>query len=130
VFVAASHIYSIPDFYFYVILAVAGVAIAVSIWAVVDASSRPSWAFEAAWYPKGVWIGMIAVLTVLSGVGTLLAIWYFIRIRPIVVGIADHPDGVVICDKCQRHYEAESVYCVYCARGIESTSSRETTLVA
>ncbi len=55
----------------------------VSIWAIADAASRPSAAFAAARSSKAMWISLIAVFYLLTGiVGLVLAIVYLASIRP------------------------------------------------
>ena len=52
------------------------------IWALVDASSRPAGAFAAAGSSKGMWIALIVVFTLLTGiVGVVLSIVYLATIR-------------------------------------------------
>ena len=53
------------------------------IWALVDAISRPAGAFKAAGSSKGMWIALIVVFSLLTGiVGVVLSIVYLASIRP------------------------------------------------
>ena len=53
------------------------------IWALVDAISRPTGAFAAAGSSKGMWIALIVVFSLLTGiVGVVLSIVYLALIRP------------------------------------------------
>ena len=59
------------------------VAFAVPLWAVIDALSRPSGAFKAAGSSKGMWVALILVFWLLTGVvGLVLAIVYLASVRP------------------------------------------------
>ena len=65
-----------------IILVVAVVALALPIWAIVDAASRPDAVWAATGQNKVLWIVLIAVLTVLCGVGWIIALVYLLAIRP------------------------------------------------
>jgi hypothetical protein len=59
------------------------VGIAIPIWAIVDAASKPSAAFAAAGSSKSTWIVLIALFTVFIGViGFGLGVYYLITVRP------------------------------------------------
>jgi hypothetical protein len=69
-----------PDIFF---VFVAILAFAVTIWAVADAISRPSRAFAAAGSNKAMWITLILVFWLLTGIiGPILAVVYLASIRP------------------------------------------------
>lgn len=58
------------------------------IWALVDAISRPSSAFSTAGSSKGMWIALIVVFSLLTGIiGVVLSIVYLASIRPRVRAI-------------------------------------------
>jgi hypothetical protein len=64
------------------------VGVAVTIWALVDAISRPTAAFAAAGSNKALWIILIVAFWLLTGViGPILAIVYLASIRPRVRAI-------------------------------------------
>jgi hypothetical protein len=64
------------------------VGLALSIWAVADAASRPSGAFAAAGSNKAMWITLIVVFWLVTGiVGPILAVVYLASIRPRVRAI-------------------------------------------
>jgi hypothetical protein len=76
-----------PDLFIVFIVFVVGLV--VPIWAIVDAASRPSGAFTAAGSSKGMWITLIAVGWLLTGViGLILACVYLASIRPRVRAVA------------------------------------------
>ncbi len=66
------------------ILLIVGLAgLVVPIWAIVDAAMRPSSAFSAAGSSKGMWITLILVLWIFTGIaGFVLALFYLFSIRP------------------------------------------------
>jgi hypothetical protein len=71
---------------FFALIALVGLA--VTIWALVDAISRPSGAFAAAGSNKALWITLIIVFWLLTGiVGPILAVVYLASIRPRVRAI-------------------------------------------
>ncbi len=78
-----------PDIFVVFIVFVLGiVGLVVPIWAIVDAASRPSGAFAAAGSSKAMWITLIAVFWVLTGlIGLILACVYLASIRPRVAAI-------------------------------------------
>ena len=65
-----------------IILVVAAVALVLPIWAIVDAVSRPDAVWAATGQNKTLWIVLIVVLTVLCGVGWIVALVYLLSIRP------------------------------------------------
>lgn len=59
------------------------VFLGVSIWAIIDAASRPSEAFVAVRESKALWLTLIAIFTLsLAIVGFILALVYLLSIRP------------------------------------------------
>jgi hypothetical protein len=58
-----------------------------SIWAIIDASLHSKRDFFEAGSSKVAWIIVIAIFTVFFGFGTLIAIYYLIRVRPKVLMI-------------------------------------------
>jgi hypothetical protein len=78
-----------PDIFVALIAVVIGLAtLVVPIWAIVDAASRPSAAFTVAGSSKAMWIAIIAVAWVLTGiVGLILGAVYLGNIRPRVRAI-------------------------------------------
>jgi hypothetical protein len=65
-------------------LAIIGlVGFGIPIWAIVDAASRPSGAFSAAGSSKAMWISLIVIFWLITGiVGLILAVVYLASIRP------------------------------------------------
>ena len=71
---------------FFALIALVGVV--VTIWALADAISRPSGAFAAAGSNKAMWITLIIVFWLLTGIiGPILAVVYLANIRPRVRAI-------------------------------------------
>jgi hypothetical protein len=62
--------------------------LAVTIWAIVDAASRPAGAFTAAGSNKALWITIIVIGWLVTGlIGLVLACVYLASIRPRVRAI-------------------------------------------
>ena len=59
----------------------------ISIWALVDVSSHSKEDFYSAGSSKVAWIIVIALLTVFYGLGSLIAIYYFLAVRPKVLTV-------------------------------------------
>jgi hypothetical protein len=65
------------------VLVIALASLVVPIWALIDSISRPSGAFTAAGSSKGMWIALIVVSWLLTGIiGVVLAVVYLASIRP------------------------------------------------
>ena len=79
-----------PDiFVAFVLIVISLAAIVVPIFAVIDAARRPGPAFAAAGSSKGLWIAVIVVFTLLTGVvGLILACIYLASVRPKVRALA------------------------------------------
>jgi hypothetical protein len=59
------------------------VILVIPIWAFIDAVSRPAAAFKAARSSKGMWIALIVVFSLLTGIiGTVFSIVYLASVRP------------------------------------------------
>jgi Protein of unknown function (DUF2516) len=59
------------------------VMIGVPIWAIADAARTPREAFVSAGSSKGMWITLVAVFTLFTGIiGFVLAIIYLVSVRP------------------------------------------------
>ena len=55
----------------------------IPLWAIVDAASRPSGAFMAAGSSKSLWVSLILITWLLTGIiGFVLAVVYLASIRP------------------------------------------------
>ena len=66
-----------------IILMIALVTMVIPIWALVDAISRPSGAFVAAGSSKGMWIALIVLFWLFTGIiGVILSVVYLASIRP------------------------------------------------
>jgi Protein of unknown function (DUF2516) len=78
-----------PDLFIVAIIGLVGlVGFVIPIWAIVDAASRPSGAFSAAGSSKAMWISLIVVFWLVTGiVGLILAAVYLASIRPRVRAI-------------------------------------------
>ncbi|HKI19393.1 MAG TPA: DUF2516 family protein [Isosphaeraceae bacterium] len=67
------------------------VALATSIWAIVDAALTPAEAFSAVGSSKKMWLMLIVFFTIaLDLIGVILAIAYFTLVRPRVRAV-QHP---------------------------------------
>jgi hypothetical protein len=70
------------------VLLIALVTLVVPIWALVDSISRPTGAFTAAGSSKGMWIALIVLFWLFTGViGVVLSIVYLASIRPRVKAV-------------------------------------------
>jgi len=70
------------------VLLIGLVGLVVPIWALVDAISRPTGAFTAAGSSKGMWIALILLFWLFTGiVGVVLSVVYLASIRPRVRGV-------------------------------------------
>jgi hypothetical protein len=75
------------DFVFVLLVLVVGLV--VPVWAIIDAASRPSGAFSAAGSSKTMWIVLIVIGWLVTGlIGVVLAIVYLASIRPRVRAVA------------------------------------------
>ena len=63
-------------------------ALALTIWALVDATKRPPWAWEAAGQNRTLWIVLLAVALVV-GLGIILTVVYLAAVRPKVIAAQD-----------------------------------------
>jgi hypothetical protein len=61
---------------------IACIPLAISVWALLDAASRPEWAWALAGRRRVVWMAaiMFGVLTVVGGL--VISAWYLARVRP------------------------------------------------
>ena len=55
--------------------------LALPLWAIVDALSRPAVAFYAAGSNKVAWVIVLLVFTFVLGIGLLLATFYLVSVR-------------------------------------------------
>jgi hypothetical protein len=55
--------------------------IALPLWAIVDALSRPAVAFYSAGSNKTAWVIVLLVVTFVLGIGSLLAAFYLLSVR-------------------------------------------------
>ncbi len=71
-----------------IIFAIGVAMLIVPIWALIDAITRPTGAFAAAGSSKGMWIALILLFSIFTGViGLVLSIVYLASIRPRVRAI-------------------------------------------
>jgi hypothetical protein len=77
---------------FFIILGLA--SLGVVIWGVIDAASRPDWAWNQSGQSKGLWIALPIVFLILCGVvGGILAVVYLTSIRPQVMAAEGRGGG-------------------------------------
>jgi len=74
-----------------IVLLVVLIPIGLSIWAIVDVSSHSKHDFSEAGSSKTAWIVVIALFTIFYGFGSLIAIYYLIRVRPKVRKVEARP---------------------------------------
>ena len=68
---------------FVIVILVLFVSIGVPLWAIINAGSRPAGAFTAAGSSKGLWLALIILLTLFTGiVGVIVSGVYLTSIRP------------------------------------------------
>jgi hypothetical protein len=83
------------------LIVIAGLAI--PIWAIVDAASRRSTAFQAAGSSKEMWLSLIIALWLITGIiGVVLACVYLASIRPRVRAITDSPWAGAVPSRRQK----------------------------
>ena len=76
-----------PDLFVALLILIIGLV--VPVWAIVDAATRPSAAFSAAGSSKTMWIVLIVVGWLVTGlIGIILAAVYLVSIRPRVRAVA------------------------------------------
>lgn len=71
------------------------VPLGLSLWAVLDITHRPSWAWALAEREQVVWLAAVLLGTLLLVVGMGISIWYLTRVRPM---IAAAEAGVQLAD--------------------------------
>ena len=99
----------------------------ISIWAIIDVSSHSKEDFDSAGSSKTVWIILIAVFTVAYGFGSLIAIYYLLRVRPKVLKVEGQALGGgaairrsdaktigLFCANCGTPFSAPGRYCSSC----------------
>jgi hypothetical protein len=70
-----------PDIF--VVIAIFVVGLVIPVWPIVDAASRPSGTFAAAGSSKTMWIVLIVIGWLVTGlIGIVLAVVYLASIRP------------------------------------------------
>jgi hypothetical protein len=92
-----------------------------SIWAIVDVSSRSKQDFYTAGSSKVAWIIVIALFTVFYGFGSLIAIYYLVRVRPKVRKVEERSTDVRLSGD---HGDANDSkpYCSYCGASVGTGS--------
>ena len=68
-------------------LVIAGLPIALSLWAMLDAAHRPEWAFSFVNRSRTAWVAACAIGILFCGPGVVIALWYLLRVRPQVAGV-------------------------------------------
>jgi len=63
------------------------VLLGMSIWAIVDASSHSKEDFRSAGSSKTSWIIVITICTMFSGLGSFIAIYYLLGVRPKILTV-------------------------------------------
>jgi hypothetical protein len=113
-----------------VFLAVIFGLLALSIFAIVDISSHSREDFYVAGYSKTAWILVIAVATVCTGFGALVAVYYLIAARPKVLRVeaagrtyappqsGAHGGTGSFCSNCGAAASGAGKYCSSCGTPI------------
>jgi high-affinity K+ transport system ATPase subunit B len=57
------------------------VMLALPLWAVIDALSRPAVAFHGAGFNKTAWLIVLLVATIVLGIGAVLGAYYLVAVR-------------------------------------------------
>jgi hypothetical protein len=79
-----------PDLLIVLVIIVVLIALlGCSIWAIIDVSSHSKQAFYSAGSSKVAWIVVISIFTVFYGFGSLIAIYYLVRVRPKVLRVEE-----------------------------------------
>ena len=60
----------------------AGVPLALSVWALLDAAGRPEWAWALAGRRRVMWIAAVLFGVLTLGVGLVVSVVYLVRVRP------------------------------------------------
>ena len=60
----------------------AGVPLALSVWALLDAAGRPEWAWALAGRRRVMWIAVILFGVLTLVVGLVVSVVYLVRVRP------------------------------------------------
>jgi vacuolar-type H+-ATPase subunit I/STV1 len=60
----------------------AGVPLALSVWALLDAAGRPEWAWALAGRRRVMWIAAILFGVLTLVVGLVISVVYLVRVRP------------------------------------------------
>jgi len=64
----------------------AGVPLALSVWALLDAAGRPEWAWALAGRRRVMWIAAILFGVLTLVVGLVVSVVYLVRVRPEIAG--------------------------------------------
>ena len=65
----------------------AGIPIALSVWAMLDAARRPEWAFSFVNRSRTVWVAACAIGVLFCAPCLVISLWYLLRVRPQVAGV-------------------------------------------
>jgi hypothetical protein len=65
------------------------VPLGLSMWALLDITRRPSWAWALAEREQVLWLAAVLVGTLLLLAGMAISIWYLVRVRPLIAA-AEH----------------------------------------
>jgi hypothetical protein len=72
------------------LVAVGSIPLGVSVWALLDATRRPQWAWSLAERSQVAWIAAILFGILSVAPGLAISTWYLAKVRPVV---ADAEDG-------------------------------------
>lgn len=60
------------------------IPLALSVWALLDAARRPSWAWALCRRSQVVWMASILCGTLMVVPGLVISLWYLLKVRPTV----------------------------------------------
>jgi len=71
----------------FVWIVIASLPLALSVWALLDVTRRPAWAWSLAERSQLNWLLAIILGTFLVIIGVIISSWYLLRVRPVIAAI-------------------------------------------
>jgi hypothetical protein len=113
------------------ILVVIVALLGISIWAIVDVASHSKQDFYSAGSSKTAWIIVIVLFTVFYGFGSLIAIYYLVRVRPKVQRVEmqsldtfgtserhTRESAAQFCSNCGTRINTDAKFCASCGSAV------------
>lgn len=63
---------------------VGSIPLGLSVWALLDAARRPSWAWALAGRSQALWIASVLIGILCLALGIVVSGWYLVKIRPVI----------------------------------------------